>query len=75
MLAVSTIVGLIAVALIWAVFAGPLHHTTNSPQVSSPQEAGTVHVTPHPGKTIAPADGESPANGGTGQPQGSASSR
>ncbi|HEY2048080.1 MAG TPA: hypothetical protein VGH03_01970 [Caulobacteraceae bacterium] len=41
MLAISTIVGLIVVAIIWAVFSGPLHDAPNKPQVQSSEQANT----------------------------------
>jgi hypothetical protein len=46
MLAISTVLGLIVVALIWAVFAGPLHHAPAKPQVQSPDEASGFHQPP-----------------------------
>jgi hypothetical protein len=72
MLAVSTVVGLIAVAVIWAFFAGPLGHRVSRPQVTSPAEASRFHQASPAASVTAPRDGESPANGGTGQPQGGA---
>jgi hypothetical protein len=69
MLAVSTVAGLIAVAVIWALFAGPLHHATSKPQVSSPSEASTVHQAAPAAKVADPSSGAGPASGGTGPSQ------
>ena len=61
MLAISTVLGLIVVALIWAVFAGPLRHAPNKPQVQSTEQASSFNaplsqakVRPAPTNTGAP---------------------
>jgi hypothetical protein len=69
-LAVSTVAGLIMVALVWAFFAGPLHHASNRPQAQSPNEARAFHQGTPMAKVTAPSEGETPDHGGTGQPQG-----
>ncbi len=56
MLAVSTVVGVIAVAIVWAFFAGPLHHPTSPPQVSSPQQAAAFHVGTPNARMAAPGE-------------------
>jgi len=65
MLAISTIVGLIVVAIIWAVFAGPLNHASLKTQVRSPEQASTYSQAP-PQANMQP----SPSN--TGAPNGGA---
>jgi hypothetical protein len=64
MLVISTIVGLIVVAIIWAFFAGPLHHAPNKPGVQSPEQASGFNqpppqakMQPAPQNTGAPAGG------------------
>lgn len=63
MLAISTIVGLIVVAIIWAVFAGPLHHAPLKPHVQSPEQASSFHQPPPQAKM-------QPAPKNTGAPNG-----
>ncbi len=70
MLAVSTLAGIVVIAIVWAVFAGPLHHAAGRPQVDSAAEAGAFHQGAPMPKVTAPSDGESAGHGGTGQPQG-----
>lgn len=62
-LVVSTIVGAIVVAIIWAFFVGPLHHA-NKPRVESPAQASGFNqpppqakVRPNPSNTGAPPGG------------------
>ena len=64
MLAISTIVGVIVVAIIWAVFAGPLHHAPLKPQVNSTAQASSydqgppqAKMQPNPKNTGAPNGG------------------
>ena len=64
MLAISTVAGLIVVAIIWAVFAGPFHHAPLKPQVRSPEQASTYNqpapqarMKPNPSDTGAPNGG------------------
>jgi hypothetical protein len=45
-LAISTVLALIVVAIIWAVFAGPLRHAPAKPQVQSTEEASGFHQGP-----------------------------
>ncbi len=70
MLAVSTVAGVVVVFLVWAFFAGPLRHPTSPPQAQSAAEARGFHQGTPMARVTAPSEGESPANGGTGQPQG-----
>jgi hypothetical protein len=46
MLAVSTVLGVVVVAIVWAFFAGPLHHAHSTPQVQSPAQAAGFHEGP-----------------------------
>lgn len=65
MLAISTILGAIAVGIIWLVFAGPFHHTL-SPHVQNPAEARTVNEPAPVAKMVAPATSdERPPHGTT----------
>ncbi|MBV8683602.1 MAG: hypothetical protein JO111_12065 [Caulobacteraceae bacterium] len=64
MLVISTVVGLVVVAIIWAVFAGPLHHAPLKPQVRSPEQASTydqvlpqAKMKPNPSNTGSPNGG------------------
>ena len=65
MLAVSTIVGLIVVAIIWALFAGPLRRAPGKPQVQSTEQVSASNQ-PLPQAKLRPT----PSN--TGAPAGSA---
>lgn len=63
-LAISTVVGLIVVAIIWAFFAGPLHHAPLKSRVDSPEQASSFNqppprakMQPNPSNTGAPAGG------------------
>jgi hypothetical protein len=65
MLAISTVLGLIVVAIIWAVFAGPLRHARNAPQVHSTEQASGFNqpppqakMQPSPRSTGAPNGGQ-----------------
>jgi hypothetical protein len=70
MLAVSTLAGIVVVAIVWAFFAGPFHHPAARPQVDSATEASAFHQGAPTPKVRAPSDGESADHGGTGRPQG-----
>jgi hypothetical protein len=63
-LAASTVLALLAVAIVWAFFAGPLHHTSTRQQVSSPAEAAgfqqpppSAKLRPNPNTTGTSASG------------------
>jgi hypothetical protein len=64
-LVASTLVAALVVAIIWAVFAGPLHHAPNKPQVNSPDQAAgfsqplpQAKMQPSPQNTGAPNGGQ-----------------
>jgi hypothetical protein len=65
MLAISTILGVLAIAIVWLVFAGPFHRAVN-PQVHNQAEAATVHEPAPAAKMIAPATSDAnPARSAT----------
>lgn len=64
MLAISTVVGLLVVAIIWAVFAGPLHHAPLKPQVRSQAQASTFTQPPPQAKMRPSPSNTGSANGG-----------
>ncbi|HEX4741166.1 MAG TPA: hypothetical protein VH353_07545 [Caulobacteraceae bacterium] len=64
MLVISTVVGLIVVAIIWAFFAGPLGRAPLKPHVQSAEQASSfsqpppqAKMRPSPSTTGAPGDG------------------
>ena len=57
-LVISTLAGILAVALIWLLFAGPLHHAPDQPGVQSHAQASGFAMRAPDAKTVAPATGE-----------------
>jgi hypothetical protein len=65
MLAISTILALLAVAIIWAMFAGPLERAPLKPQVNSPAAANSFSQPPPQAKMQPAPNNTGAPNGGT----------
>lgn len=63
-LAISTIVGVIVVAIIWAVFAGPFHHAPLKSRVESAQQASGFNQPPPQAKMQPTPNNTGAPNGG-----------